>query len=295
LETVGAVGVPETMLRFACPSCGRKFSTKARMAGRKVRCNGCGAGVRVPEGGWSAVAQPLLSSSETPAAPAPADSGGAVGSSSLLEDLASLEGVRRRKSVDVGAVLPSRAEVMERVRQEVAGREALEAQRREEKARARARVERKKRSGDFDPKDTLTLVGGVSALVAALAFLAWGYPGLRFPLGGLLCLIGFVVYILGAASLRQLAAEEGPLRALLYRFCPPYQWYFVATHWADAKDHFAFFAAGFVILSIGGAVIKTSEVGRKAEASERAYQKLRRGDRSGVPPVVPPRLADDGR
>src|SRR5262245_12894881 len=49
---------PPPVLRFACPACGRKFATKPALAGQKIRCTGCGAGVRVPQG------------DATPAAPA---------------------------------------------------------------------------------------------------------------------------------------------------------------------------------------------------------------------------------
>src|SRR5262249_20743970 len=35
-------------LKFRCPSCRRKFATKPELAGQKIRCTGCGVGVRVP-------------------------------------------------------------------------------------------------------------------------------------------------------------------------------------------------------------------------------------------------------
>src|SRR4051812_42116983 len=40
-------------IRFACPACGRKYATKPELAGKRIRCGGCGGGVRVPssEGG----------------------------------------------------------------------------------------------------------------------------------------------------------------------------------------------------------------------------------------------------
>jgi hypothetical protein len=299
-ETVGAADVPVTVLRFACPSCGRKYATKPEMAGKKIRCNRCGAGVRVPGGDATSVALSSQTEIKTDdidtAAPTGPDRGRATRAgdragktSSLLDDLASIQGVKRPERAE--SVLPSRAEAMELVRQRVADQEAVEAQKKEEKAKKKRR---KKRSGYFDPKETLSLVGGVVAFVAVLTFLAWGYPDLRFPLGGLLCIIGFIVYLLGAASLKQRVAEEGPLQALLFRFCPPYQWWFVATHWAETKDFVAFFAAGMVILAIGSAVIKTSAIGKKAEASERAYQKLRQGDQTEVPPALPQGIADDG-
>jgi uncharacterized membrane protein YgdD (TMEM256/DUF423 family) len=189
----------------------------------------------------------------------------------------------------VEAVLPSRAEVMEQVRQKAAA-EAVETE-----AAQKTKKKKKKKTGFFDPKETLSLVGGVAVFVGVLAFLAWGYPEFRFPLGGLLCVIGFIVYLLGSASLRQLVAEEGAFKALLFRFFPPYQWWFVATHWSDTKDFVAFFGAGLVILGIGGAIIKTSPVGKRAEESERAYQKARQGSQPEAPSAVPAAVqAEDG-
>ncbi len=126
--------------------------------------------------------------------------------------------------------------------------------------------------------------------MAFLSFLAWGYPGMRFPLGGLLCVVGFITYLLGAVSIRQLVAEEGVLKVLVFRFFPPYQWWFVATRWADTKDFVAFFVAGLLIMSIGGAVIKTSAVGKRAEASDRAFrqaqQRTKQADVSAVFPTA---------
>jgi hypothetical protein len=277
------------------------------MAGKKIRCNGCGAGVWVPKGEATSSAQPsrhsikpLGDNDDATASSRPVrdraiqaevppvidDEAGET--SSLLDELASIEGGKRRKRAE--PVLPSRSTAMEEVRQKVAEQEAVEAQ----KKVAKAKKKKKKSSGYFDPKDTLTLVGGVAAFVALLTFLAWGYPDLRFPLGGLLCVLGFIVYTLGAFSLRQLVAEEGALKALLFRFCPPYQLWFVATHWEDAKDFVAFFAAGFVILTLGGAVIKTSEIGKKAAESERSYQEIRQGGRVQAPPSPANDIASDG-
>ena len=162
-------------------------------------------------------------------------------------------------------------------------------------AKAKQKKKRKKKgSGYFDPKETLTLVAGVGAVVGILAFLAWGYPDFRFPLGGLLCVIGFIIYMLGSISLRQLVAEDGFVQALMFRFCPPYQWWFIISRWADTKDFFAFFAAGAIIMAVGGFIIKTSPTGAKAEASERAYQKLLKTKKAEPPPPAPNLInADD--
>jgi len=182
---------------------------------------------------------------------------------------------------------------MEQVRQQVAEEEAVKTQKKTAKTRKKRR-KKKKSSSYFDLKETLSLVAGVGALVAVLAFLAWGYPDLRFPLGGFLCVVGFIVYLLGSASLRQLVAEEGLLKALLFRFCPPYQLWYVVTNWTETKDFVAFFVSGFVVMSIGGAVIKSSPTGEKAEASERAYQKMQRGRQAEAPPAVLKGIVNDG-
>ena len=135
-------------------------------------------------------------------------------------------------------------------------------------------------------------MAGVGVLVVGLALLAWGYPGLRFPLGGSLCVIGFIVYVLGAISLRQLVAEEGFVKLLLFRFCPPYQWWFILTNWVETRDFVAFFGAGMLIMSMGGAIIKTSPTGKKAEAADRAYQKAKLGSQAEIPPA-PSGIMDD--
>ncbi len=83
-----------------------------------------------------------------------------------------------------------------------------------------------------------------------------------------------------------LIMQEGFLKLLMFRFCPPYQWWFVLTHWEESKDFFAFFLAGSAIMAIGGGVIKTSNEGKRAEASDRAYQKMQRGRQAEPPPAV---------
>ncbi len=173
---------------------------------------------------------------------------------------------------------------MEQVREKVADEQAIET----EKKIRHAKKTRKKRKGSsyFDAKETLKLVAGVGALVGVLAFLAWGYPEFRFPLGGLLCVIGFIVYLLGSAALRQLVAEEGIFKLILYRFCPPYQWWYVLKHWEETRDFFAFFLAGAAIMTIGGGIIKTSAEGKRAEASDRAYQKTQQGRGQQPPPPM---------
>jgi hypothetical protein len=310
METVGEPAEPARFLRFACPACGRKYATKPELAGQKIRCNRCGAGVRVPQGDATPVAQPTRPSILTewgiddeadPPRPTRRDrpkradvrSGAddAEGDSSLLDELASIQGVKRPDRP--GSVLSSRTELVGKVLDEAAEPEAVETQKMVAKAKKKKK-KKKKSSGYFDPKDTLALVGGVAVVVAVLALLAWRYPDLRFPLGGLLCVVGFIVYLLGAAALRQLVAEQGAFKLLLFRFFPPYQLWFVATNWGETKDFVAFFASGLIIMAIGGAVIKTSPIGKKAEESERAYQTTRQGRQAEVPPALSKGRADNG-
>lgn len=285
-----------SVVRFKCPSCGLKYATKPELAGKKIRCKSCGAGVRVPEAesSQSTIETGKSSSHRTTSKRPDADrvppsSHGEDDALPLLDDLAALEGVKRHKRAE--AVLPSRSEAMEQVRQKVAEQEAADTLKREENAKKKRK--KKKKTGYFDPKDTLILAGGVTAFVAVLAFLSWGYPDLRFPVGGFMCVLGFIVYLMGAASIKQIVAEEGFHHVVLFRFFPPYQWYFVATRWSETKDFVAFFAAGLVILGIGGAVLKTSPIGKKAEASERAYLKLHQGSDAEAPPAVSGTAVDE--
>jgi hypothetical protein len=298
MEVVGPAPPPRLAV-FRCPSCRRKFSTKPGMAGKKIRCSGCGKGIRVPEGDLEAVGETSrtesyrdsgsdeLQTQPSRGSAARVDSRseaqtGAIQASPLLDELGWTKTSKQRKSHET--VLPSRAELIEQVREKVAEEEAVAAEKKVQVAKKR----KKKRKGTsyFDAKETLKLVAGVGALVGVLAFLAWGYPEFRFPLGGILCVIGFVVYLLGSAALRQLVAEEGIFKLLLYRFCPPYQWWYVLTHWEETRDFFAFFLAGAAIMTIGGGIIKTSAEGKRAEASDRAYQKLQQSRKAQPPPPV---------
>jgi hypothetical protein len=169
-------------------------------------------------------------------------------------------------------VLPSRSEALDKARREAAEEEAQEVAKAKKKKK-----KRKKQSGFFDPQETLKLVAGVGVVVAVIAVIAWRSPEFRFPLGGLLCLTGFIVYLLGAISIRQLVAEEGMFNLLLYRFFPPYQWWFVISRWSDTRDYFAFFASGLLILALGGSILKLSPQGRLADKAEREYQRAQLG------------------
>ena len=312
---------PPRNLKFRCPTCQRKFSTKPGLAGQKIRCSGCGAGVRVP---WADEASDLMSpgpgvdsfysSGELIKAPStpgmepvhpdiprhdatrastapPADRPRAAAPPGPdLDAISGLDSKRRRRR-DPEPVLPSRSAMLEVARLKAAEDQVVESTLveapggRKRTGKGKGKLKRKKKySSFFDPKETLKLVAGVGAFVAVLAFLAWGYPEMRFPLGGFLCVVGFIVYLLGAVSLRQLVAEEGMFKLLLYRFCPPYQWWFIFSRWQDSKDFFAFFLAGAMVMSLGGAIIKVSPTGKKAEESERAYQKMIKGRQAEAPP-----------
>jgi len=103
--------------------------------------------------------------------------------------------------------------------------------------------------------------------------------------------IGLILYLLGSRSLRDLAANEGFFKLMAYRFFPPYQLWFVLTHWAEARDYFAFFVSGILVMVIGGAVVTTSPTFRKAAESEREYQKAVREAVYGEIAVPRPALA----
>src|SRR5262245_61989602 len=149
-EPVGEAVEPAATLRFACPSCGRKFATKPDLAGKKIRCNNCGAGVRVPSGDTSPTAgsprpalktfmepidpppQPGPSKARTPSTPAnPSARGPTSGPSSVLDELAAIEGVAAHQRT--GAVLLSREQMYELARQKAAEREATQSEEEPEK------------------------------------------------------------------------------------------------------------------------------------------------------------------
>jgi hypothetical protein len=300
MELAGGETEPGLAIRFNCPACGRSFATKLALAGQKIRCSGCGGGVRVPVGNSIVAANPsrvVLSANSGSGQPVPSAPQALVFTAleddeddevdramSLREQLASVGGLKRRRAAAVE--LPSRAETMEQVRQEVAEKEAATAQKKVEKEK-RAKKRKRKRSGDLDLQETLTLVGGVSAVVGVLGFVAWYFPDFRYFLGGLVAVIGFFLYFLGARSLRELVAKEGFVKLMLYRFFPPYQMWFVLTHWDETRDFFAFFVSGAIIMSIGGAVITTSPTFRRASENEREYRKAVREAVYGELPTAP--------
>jgi hypothetical protein len=325
-------------LLFGCVVCGRQFSTNRALVGQKIRCSGCGAGVRVPatssisvwndrsrvvlnaksgisrawvqppqiaapptpdvrvdHSGWPPEQRPSPASLEPPrrtpatvkerqiAVSAPPE----VREERPLafgDPLAAAEGLEPRRSAAVE--LPSRAVTMEQVRQEVAEREAIATKKKAEKEK-RAKKQKKKKSGDLDLQETLTLVGGVCAVVGALGGLAWYFPDFRYFLGGLVAVIGLILYLLGARSLRELAGNQGFIQFMAYRFFPPYQLWFVLTHWAEARDYFAFFVSGLLVMGMGGWVITTSPTFKRAAESEAEYQKAVREEVYGEVHLAP--------
>jgi len=288
---------------FACPACGRKYSSKPELAGKKIRCGGCGGGVRVP-GGDAVVTAPTSSRTlktfgadekdqkpaRQPRAGAPrAATSSAVGEPDEIDSLFELVTASVVPKAESAGVALSQAEMLERARQHAIARGAITDE--PEIDKPVKKKKKKKKKGYFDANETLKLVAGLGVLVAILALLAWRLPGLRFPLGGLLCVVGFNTYLLGWAALKQLVAEEGAFKALMFRFLPPYQWWYVATHWSETQDYVAFFASGLMILALGGVIIKTSPIGKKTEQSEQAYQKAQRGTQPEPPSPMPAKAA----
>ena len=325
MEPVAGGPAWQFAVRFACPVCGRSFATKPALVGRKIRCSGCQAGVRVPEansfpvehasrvmlnglsGSSRAIAPATVRSSNVPPpagdsdsdasvwwvppeddsgmsrsiapAPAPAPAAGATvrearpntesnpwQSNDQLEAIGSLS---RREQAAV--VLTSRNEMMEQVQQETAKQEAAEVAQVAEKAK-KAKKKRRKKTGLSDLKETMAMLGGVGVVVGLLGLVAWRFPESRFPLAGLLVVIGAVLYLLGAMSLSRVAEHESFLKSMAFRFFPPYQWWYVVMHWEDTRDFMAFIVSGVIIVGVGLGVYRTSNTFLAAEKSNRDYQ-----------------------
>ncbi len=185
------------------------------------------------------------------------------------DQLEAIGGLTRREQAAV--VLTSRGEMMEQALQKAAKQEAAEITKNAEKAKKAKRKQRKKTSF-FDLKETLTMLGGVGVVVAVLGLVAWRFPESRFPLAGLLVVIGAVLYLLGAMSLSRVAERESFLKSMAFRFFPPYQLWYVLTHWKDTQDFVAFAVSGLMIVAIGLGVFRTSQTFTEAEKSNRDYQ-----------------------
>ena len=196
-----------------------------------------------------------------------------VDPSSALDALATISGEQDRKLDE--PVLPSRSESMHLLSQGTSRRNAAERRVRERNIN-RNTNRKPKSSGDFfDPKETLRLIGTMSVIVVLLAYFATAVPAFRFVVGGLLCVIGVLVYVMASVTLMRTVPENKPLEGLLVKICPPFQWWYVVNHWSATKECLAFFIAGIVFVAIGVGVLKISEPAKKAEASESATQGFR--------------------
>jgi hypothetical protein len=188
---------------------------------------------------------------------------------SAREQLEAVGGLGRHERAEV--MLPSRAETMEQVRHESAKKEAAETIQVAEKAK-KAKKKKRKKAGYFDAQETLTLVGGVGIVVAVFALAAWRFQEFRYPLGGLLTVIGVAFYLFGILSLRRVVRAEGMIKLFAFRFFPPYQFWYIITHWEETREFFAIVVSGAAIAAIGVTVVRTSPAVAKAEASHRVYQ-----------------------
>ena len=303
-ETKAKADSPAALLRFVCPACGQKIAAKPELAGKQIRCSGCGATVRAGGRDAAAVGQPARSFKNSDGSsnggavrrrPAPENEARAgtrgpadlesVDPSSTLDALATISGEQDRKLDE--PVLPSRSESMQLLSQGTSGHNAAE-RRVRERNKNRNTNRKPKSSGDFfDPKETLRLIGTMSVVVVLLAYFATAVPAFRFVVGGLLCVIGVLVYIMAAITLMRTVPENKPLEGLLVKVCPPFQWWYVFNHWSATKECLAFFIAGIVFVAIGVGVLKISEPVKKAEASESATQGFRPASQP-APPVPAP-------
>lgn len=98
-----------------------------------------------------------------------------------------------------------------------------------EKAKLKAKKSRKKSvmkkrlSGSFEVADLVNVMVFSLSATVILGFFAWAYPGLRFPIGGLLCVMGFIVYLIGTYGFSQIAREESMHHYFACRFVPLYK------------------------------------------------------------------------
>ena len=151
---------------------------------------------------------------------------------------------------------------------------------------------KKKYSSFFDPKETLKLVAGVGALVAVLAFLAWGYPELRFPLGGFFCVIGFIVYAL-APSRCTARRRRGHHQGAHVPFLPPVS-VVVRLHPVAGRE-------GFLCILPGrrdGHVTRRRDHqnfprGSEGRSVPTRLEKMLKAKQAESPPPAPLRIADD--
>jgi hypothetical protein len=285
-----SIAVPAPPFRDIGPAGGRSISVPAppfRDVGPPA-----GRAIWVPDPPRVVVeAIPISNHATAPAPGAPIRSVEAIAANNPLSAQAQLEAVGALSHHERAEVmLPSRAETMDQVRQEAAKKEAAETIKVAEKAK-KAKKKKRKKAGYFDTQETLTLIAGVGVVVAVLALAAWRFAEFRYPLGGLLAVLGVLFYIFGTLSLRHVVRNEGFLKLMAFRFFPPYQFWFIITHWEDTREFFAILVSGMAIAAIGVTVVRTSPAVAKAEASHREYQAvvdefvLGKGPQ-GIPPPV---------
>lgn len=307
-EGNGGVGlVSSANLRFACPGCGRKYSTKPEMAGKKIRCGGCGAGVRVP--GVSAAGAGASSPSRSalrefeggPARSgvrAPAldrHAGDPVAAAFDLDSLADAAGVRpsprKTKARSDGgevveSILPSRTEAIAEVEKALAEKAVVEEEKKRKQAKKKSK--RKTRStGGLEPKEVANIIGLSVLSAVVLGGLAYSSPALRFPIGGLLVAVGGITYVVGILGFSHVAREEGAVYSLCCKFVPLYKWYYLYSRWDMMKGHFTFYVVGLLLLSPGWLIIKESPYSKRLDAIEKGQAVL---GRPGVPLQAPPPL-----
>jgi len=305
-------------IRFACPDCGRKYATKPELLGKKIKCGGCGKGLVV--GGAQAPPPAHQPSNPRPAAataasPAGSNRGtvrpgppatsvldldmlleGADGGADLPTDVPELVGRSRLSRRPGGgeaveSVLPSRSAAMADLEEDLAAK--AEVQRERDRKRAlKAKAKGKKTSGGLELSEVFTIIGFTLGSVVVIGFFSWMYPGLRFPVGASLAGVGFLGAIFGTMGFAQAAREEGYHHALLCRFVPLYKLYFLLTRWEMMKGHFAFYAAGLLLLSTGGVLLKTTpfymERDRAGLISDSDSAKSRQPAARTPPPAVAP-------
>ena len=193
----------------------------------------------------------------------------ADGDPSLSHDeLDAIGALSRREHAAV--VLPTGGETMEHARQEAAKQEVAETTTKAAKPKKPKRKEGKK-SGFFNPQETLTLVGGVSVVVPGTG--TWWPGGFRsFDFRSVHCwsVIGAVLYLMGCDIVT--AAHRTTSRFLQVVFCfgsfPRTSCGSVLTRWEETRDYFAFILSGLISVAVGVAIVITSPTYKAAEASE---------------------------
>ncbi|MFO0954701.1 MAG: hypothetical protein U0835_26760 [Isosphaeraceae bacterium] len=271
-------------VKFACPSCGRKFSTKADLAGKKIKCGGCQQTLRIPDPGLvpgsgspsaappaAKVPTPPKISRErktTPASESPALAAldlYDLGDASPPEDASRGSRPRSRpRGEAVESVLPSRSEAMAELSAQAAAAEAEAAK------KAKKKKKKKRSTGGLEMNEVWTLLGAACVGLVLVAGLTYAVPGARFPVGGLLCVVGFVVYLLGVYGFSKVASEEGAIYSLMCRFVPLYKWYYLVTRWDEMKGHFSFYAVGLMMLLPGILLVQLAGVKDQAGAPSTA-------------------------